>query len=221
MTQILHISCSPRGEAAESHKLSRQIVETLKRHKPAATLVERALGTRGLPHIDAAYATALGQSWQAPVERLPQGSMALSEELVQELERSDFVVIGTPMHNFSVPSVLKAWLDHIARVRRTFDIGPAGKTALLADRPVFVAVSSGARHSGDHARQPDFLTPYLRCVLGMIGLESLTFFSIEGTSSNPAALLDGREQAYLAVQAHLAPLSPATASESIAARLRA
>jgi FMN-dependent NADH-azoreductase len=54
-------------------------------------------------------------------------------------------VIGTPMHNFTVPSALKAWIDHIVRVRRTFNVTPAGKVAMLRDRPVFIAVSSGGR----------------------------------------------------------------------------
>ena len=104
--------------------------------------------------------------------------MSRSEELIQELESSDFVVIGTPMHNFTVPSALKAWIDHIVRVRRTFNVTTEGKVGTLRDRPVFVAVSSGGRFSGERARQPDFLTPYLKAILGTIGLHDLTFFSV-------------------------------------------
>jgi FMN-dependent NADH-azoreductase len=74
------------------------------------------------------------------------------------------------------------WIDHIARVRRTFNVTPNGKVGTLRDRPVFVAVSSGGRYSGARARQPDFLTPYLKAILGMIGLHNLTFFSVEGTA---------------------------------------
>ena len=107
--------------------------------------------------------------------------MAQSEELIQELESSDIVVIGTPMHNFTVPSSLKAWIDHIVRVRRTFNVSPEGKVGTLRDRPVFVAISSGGRFSGERARQPDFLTPYLKAILGTIGLHDLTFFSVQGT----------------------------------------
>src|SRR6476469_9541206 len=71
-----------------------------------------------------------------------EGSISQSEDLIQELESSDFVVIGTPMHNFTVPSTLKAWIDHIVRVRRTFNTTKDGYVGLLRDRPVFVAVSS-------------------------------------------------------------------------------
>jgi FMN-dependent NADH-azoreductase len=206
MMTILHIGCSPRGQAAESYKLSAQIVERLQRQMTDAFVVERTLGDGTIPYIDASYATALGSTQQTAIERAPEGSMAYSEELVQELESADFVVIGTPMHNFTVPSGLKAWIDHIARVRRTFDMAKEGKIARLADRPVFVAVSSGARYSGDRARQPDFLTPYLKFVLEMIGLRNVTFFSVEGTSSSPTALAASRARADLELHAHFAML---------------
>jgi len=207
MTTILHITCSPRGPSAESHKLSQKIVEQLIRLAPAATVVERALGDGAIPHIDGRYATALGQNDQTDVERMPIGSMAYSETLVEELDRADYLVIGTPMHNFTVPSVLKAWIDHIARVRRTFDITDHGKVSRLADRPVFVAVSSGARFAGDRAHQPDFLTPYLSFVLGMIGLRDVTFFLLEGTSSDPARLAEARKRAHEKMQSHFSALA--------------
>jgi FMN-dependent NADH-azoreductase len=126
----------------------------------------------------------------------------VSEELIQELESADVLVIGTPMHNFTVPSVLKAWIDHVVRVRRTFNVTPNGKVGLLRDRPVFVAISSGGRFSGERARQPDFLTPYLKAVLGIIGLRDLTFFSVQGTGSGPEAIAAARARAEQALREH-------------------
>ena len=134
--------------------------------------------------------------------------MALSEELIQELESSDFVVIGTPMHNFTVPSALKAWIDHIVRVRRTFNVTPEGKVGMLRDRPVFVAVSSGGRFSGERARQPDFLTPYLKAILGTIGLHDLTFFSVQGTASGPDAVAEARTKTDQALQEYFSSFCP-------------
>ena len=128
--------------------------------------------------------------------------MSRSEELIEELESSDFVVIGTPMHNFTVPSALKAWIDHVVRVRRTFNVTADGKVGALRDRPVFVAVSSGGRYSGKHARQPDFLTPYLKAILGIIGLHDLTVFSIEGTGLGPDAVVEARIRADQAIEDH-------------------
>lgn len=108
--------------------------------------------------------------------------------LIAQLDAADVVVIATPMHNFTVPSTLKAWVDHIVRVRATFAITPQGKTGTLRDRPVYVAVSSGGFISGERARHPDFLQPYLRVALATVGLHDVQFFSVEGTALGDAAL---------------------------------
>jgi FMN-dependent NADH-azoreductase len=185
MTRILHVTCSPLGQASRSYGLSQKIVGHLLKSHPAAILINRVIGGGAISHIDESYATALGATQQSPAELSPKGSMSQSEELIQELESSDFVVIGTPVHNFTVPSALKAWIDHVVRIRRTFNTTRDGYVGRLRDRPVFVAVSSGGRYSGERARQPDFLTPYLRAILGIIGLHDLVFFSVEGSSLGP------------------------------------
>jgi FMN-dependent NADH-azoreductase len=182
--KILHVSCSPRGQASESDRAARKIIGFLLKFDPAATLIERVIGG-GISHIDGSYATALGLTQASDAENFPKGSMSISDELIQELVSADVVVIGTPMHNFTVPSSLKAWIDHVVRVRRTFNLTRQGYVGTLHDRPVFVAVSSGGRHSGMRGRQPDFLTPYLESVLGTIGLHDLTFFYTDRTASGP------------------------------------
>ena len=202
MKQILHVTCSPRGRDGESSRLSRQIVSHLLAKAPAAYVVERVIGRSAMRHVDSDY--ALSQASSADVSA--EGSMISSEELIHELETSDCLVIGTPMHNFTVPSTLKAWLDHIVRVRRTFDIGPEGKIALLRDRPVYVGIASGGRFSGERTRQPDFLTPYLRAVLGIIGLRDLTFFSVEGTAASAAATARAQCEADRAICRHVTGL---------------
>ena len=79
---------------------------------------------------------------------------------------------------------------------------PAGKIGLLRDRPVFVAVSSGGTFSGERARQPDFLTPYLKIVLGTIGLKDLSFFTVEGTGYGAEAVARARAESERVVQEH-------------------
>ena len=199
MRQILHVTSSPRGEESESSRLSQRIVERLLMKAPSATVVERDIGRHPLPPVDGPYA----MSQQASADVSKDGSMVLSDMLIEELDHADVLVIATPMHNFTVPSSLKAWIDHVVRVRRTFDVSPEGKVALLRDRPVLVAVSSGGRFSGDRTRQPDFLTPYLRAVLGIIGLRDLTFFSVEGTVAGEEAAVAARSKAEHAVHQHL------------------
>jgi FMN-dependent NADH-azoreductase len=161
---------------------------------PAASVVNRTVGDGSLSHVDENY--AISQHSDEDVSQ--EGTAATSAELIRELQGADILVIGTPMHNFTAPSALKAWIDHVVRVRWTFNVGRHGKVPLLHDRPVFVAVASGGRFSGDGARQPDFLTPYLKAVLSIIGLHDLKFFSVQGTAFGPelfAATVDRTDQA--------------------------
>jgi len=195
---ILHVSCSPRGRSSESLRLSREIIGRLLEVDPAATLIHRVVGDGTIPPIDEAYAA----SQQSSVDLSTTGSAARSDELIQELENSDVVVIATPMHNFSAPAALKLWIDHVVRVRRTFDVTSAGKVGLLRDRPVLVAVSSGGRFSGDGVRQPDFLTTYLKTILGMVGLHDLAFFAVQGTAFGPDAVAEARAKSRQALQDH-------------------
>jgi FMN-dependent NADH-azoreductase len=188
---ILHISCSPRGPASESGKLARKIIESILAAEPQATVKTRDLGDGSMLHVDADYAN----TQHSPFEPASiAGSMLQSEELIRELERADVLVISTPMHNLGVPSALKAWIDHVVRARRTFNISKQGKTAALKDRPVYIAVASGGIFSGDRARQPDFLTPYLQAVLNTIGLHSISFFSLQGTGLGKEALTEAWRQ---------------------------
>lgn len=175
---ILHIDCSPRPKSY-SRQLSAAIVEKVVERVPWACISRRDLGSSPPPHASPDYATAL--STPANLAAPPQGSLDLSDAFIWELEAADVVVIGTPMNNLTVPSVLKAWIDQIMRKDRTFRSTPAGKVGMLRDRPVFVAIASGGVFTGACANQPDFLTPYLSVILGSIGLKSLQFTSIQAT----------------------------------------
>ena len=205
--KILHLICSPRGQASESYRLSQTIVGHLLNSEPTATVIIRSIGG-AITDLDENYATALGATERSFAELSPEGSMSRSEELIQELESADFVVIATPMHNFTVPAALKLWIDHVVRVRRTFRVTAEGKIGALRDRPVFVAVSSGGRFSGERTHQPDFLTPYLKAILGTIGLHDLTFFSVEGSALGPDALVAARTKADQAMQRFFLRFAP-------------
>jgi FMN-dependent NADH-azoreductase len=178
---ILHIDCSPRPQS-HSRQLSAAIVERLRDAEPDAEVTRRDLGLEPIPHTEPAYATAL--SSPAALMAAPAGdAMRLSDVLIEELEAADIVVIGTPMNNFAVPSVLKAWIDQIVRIGRTFVSLPSGKVGLLRDRPVLVGIASGGVFIGDRANQPDFLTPYLSAALGCVGLKTLHFLPLQATAS--------------------------------------
>ncbi len=194
---ILHIDCSPRPES-HSRQLSAAIVKKLLEIAPGASISRRDFAAAPLPHASPDYATTL--SSPATLAAPLKGALELSEALIQEVEAADVIVIGTPMNNLTVPSVLKAWIDQILRAGRTFKSTPAGKVGMLRDRPVFIGIASGGVFTGDRANQPDFLTPYLSVVLGSIGLKTVQFLSVQAT-----AFLD-RDQAILARDKALAAI---------------
>ncbi|MEZ2144899.1 NAD(P)H-dependent oxidoreductase [Bradyrhizobium sp. DN5] len=111
-----------------------------------------------------------------------KGALDLAETLIREVEAADVIVIGTPMHNFTIPSVLKAWIDQVLRVGRTMESTPVGKVGMLPDRPVFIGVASGGVFTGERGNQPDFLTPYLTLALNSIGLKTLQFLPLQATA---------------------------------------
>jgi FMN-dependent NADH-azoreductase len=195
--KILHIDCSPRIESY-SRALSAGIVDRLLDTTPDAEVVRRDLGWHPIPHATEDYARALS-SPAALAMGVEGDEMGLSEELIVELERADVVVIGTPMNNFTVPSVLKAWIDQILRYERTLtSVGAGKKVGLLQDRPVYVAIASGGVFAGERANQPDFLRPYLSAALGCIGLHSLHFFPLQATAFLAPEALDEAFDAVLA-----------------------
>lgn len=199
---ILRLTCSPRGRDSESHRLSQRIVDALARSDAERGRDVVEIDANLLPHVDAEYARALGSPTDPDSD--PRGSLHQSDRLIQALADADYVVIATPMHNYTVPSALKVWIDHVVRVRSTFSVTREGKVGVLADRPVFVAVASGGLFSGSDARQPDFLTPYLKVALATIGLKRLTFFSVEGTAMGGQALEAARARARADIAEHFA-----------------
>ncbi|GAB7530993.1 FMN-dependent NADH-azoreductase AzoJ [Pseudomonas sp. 3A(2025)] len=175
MNKVLLINASPQGQASHAQCLALELVATLRQQQPGLELIERDLGAQPLPPLNLDYARALTTvtPFEAPV-------FEMSEQLVRELESSDVLLIATPMHNFTVPAALKLWIDYVLRIHRTFSAGAEGKTGLLRDRPVYVLVGSGGFHQGERARQPDFLTSYLRHVLNTLGLFDLHFSYLQG-----------------------------------------
>lgn len=119
-------------------------------------------------------------------------------------------MIGTPVHNLTVPALLKAWIDNVVRIHRTVCPTPQDKVGMLPDRPVYIAVTSGGWRTGPRARNPDFFEPYLRAVLGMVGLRDLRFFSMEGTALGRQRAALAQAKAFAAVNDHFKAL-PTTA----------
>lgn len=191
--KLLHLTFSPRGDESESTRLSQAIVDRLCSQHSISSIVRRDWRLHASSAIDADYANALANAARNYADTLSyEGSLEQSERLICELEEADMVVIGTPMHNFTVPASLKTWIDLVVRVNRSFNITPAGKVGTLNSKPVYIAIASGGFFGSEHSRQPDFLTPYLKAILATIGLHDLRFFSAQGMALDGDTVKAGR-----------------------------
>lgn len=197
MNKALLINASPHGQVSHANQLALELVTSLRARYPELALVERDLGAHPLPPLGMDYAHAL-----TTVTPFDAPEFEVSEGLIGELERSDILLIATPMHNFTLPAALKLWVDYVLRIHRTFSSSPEGKTGLLSDRPVYVLVGSGGFHQGERARQPDFLTPYLRQVLNTLGLFDLQFIYLQGLVFGEAAVQTALEEARTVLAQH-------------------
>ncbi|MEZ1317993.1 NAD(P)H-dependent oxidoreductase [Pseudomonas fluorescens] len=175
---LLHVTASPRAELSTSTAMGRALTEQITHKFSHLSVVERDIGRHAPPVPDSRFAAD---------NLLPLDSRSASGEsdaYIEELEAAKVLVISTPMHNFGVPAVLKAWIDQILRPQRTFARSSTGKQGLLADRPVFIIVTSGGPVSGPYAQQ-DFLTPYLEYVLPTIGLTNIQVIRLDSLLRNP------------------------------------
>jgi FMN-dependent NADH-azoreductase len=190
---VLHIDSSARTTGSATRDLSAKIVTQLN----ADTVISRDLAADALPQIDetwvAANFTAADQRSAEQIARL-----GLSDTLVAELQAADTIVIGVPVYNFSVPTSVKAWIDLIARAGLTFKYGENGPQGLLTGKRVILAVASGGTPIGSDM---DFATPYLRHVLGFVGMSQVEIVAADQTAISPDATLTGANQAVRSIAA--------------------
>lgn len=178
MKTLLVVECSPRLRQSVSRAASAGLVERLCQSNPDLRVVRRDVARDPPSLVDEAFIEAMQvpASARSPTQR---AALAQSERLISELEDSDALVLSTPMHNFTVPAGLKAWIDQVLRVDRSFRRTPKGKVGLLANRPTYVVVAAGGALTGERAKQPDFLTPYLETVLNTLGIHSPDFIYVD------------------------------------------
>ncbi|MEJ7560679.1 MAG: FMN-dependent NADH-azoreductase [Pedobacter sp.] len=181
MKKILHIISSPRGAASMSIKLGNAIVEKLQAAYPDSTVAVTDLLKKNFPHLEEAHIA----SFFTPEEsRTPENVEAIkhSDESIQEILDADVIVIGAPLYNFSIHSVLKAWVDHITRAGITFKYDENGPQGLIKNKKVYLAISSGGVYSEGPMKAMDFVEPYMRTILGFLGMTDITVFRVEGLS---------------------------------------
>lgn len=173
--KLLILHSSLRTDDSASRKLTSAFLDGLQGGLPVASVTERDLAAQQVPHLPAEL---------VPVQLgLAEGhgpAAVLADELIGELEAADLIVVGMPMYNFTVPSTIKAWIDHVVRANRTFSYTAEGPVGLLAPgKKVVALVASGGGYAEGPTKQIDFLEPYFRWLMTFIGITDVTFVRAE------------------------------------------
>jgi FMN-dependent NADH-azoreductase len=183
MPTLLHLDSSPLGEASISRHLTSEFVQNWKKANPNGKVITRDLTTSGLTSINAAW---IGAAFTPKESRTPEQNelLAVSATLLAELKEADEYVIGVPMHNFGIPSVLKLWIDLVVRAGETFAYIDGAPQGLLKDKKAhFLIASGGVYGAGTAMASFNFVEPYLRTVFGFIGVVNSSFQTAGGAAA--------------------------------------
>lgn len=163
--RVLRVDASARVEGSVTRHLADLLLQEMAARIPALA-VSRRDAAHGLPFVDAAWVDANLTDPDARSEAQRE-ALAESDALVAEVMAADVLMIATPIYNFGVPASLKAWIDQIARARLTFRYTEQGPQGLLAGKKVYILTATGGTEVGSAI---DFATPWLKFVLGFLGL---------------------------------------------------
>ena len=171
--KILHVDASARQAGSVSRELSQHLVDALSETETQVT--KRDIGLTPLPLISETW---VGANFTPEENRTDSQKqvLELSDTLIAELEAADTLVLGVPIYNFGVPAAFKAWVDLIARARKTFKYTESGPVGLLEGKKAYVVIASGGTQSGSEI---DFATPYVRHVLGFVGIHDVTIIAAD------------------------------------------
>lgn len=197
---ILQINASARREGANSTRLANAIVDRLKAADPNARITLRDLAVTPHPMLDEA---ALGALFTPADQRTPEQAarVALDDALIAEIQAHDTIVLGVPMYNFGIPAQLKNWIDAIARAGVTFRYTAAGPEGLLKGKTVYLALARGGLYRDT---DKDAQVPYLKNVLGFLGMTDLRLIYAEGLAMGPEAAAKGFARAEADLEAAFA-----------------
>jgi FMN-dependent NADH-azoreductase len=180
MPKLLVIESSPRGDASVSRNMTRRFVDAWRAAHPDGDVVVRDLMKTDLTFVTAPWLQAYFTPPDLHTTEM-KGALALSDELVAELLDADEIAIGTPVYNYNVPALLKAWIDHI--VRKGLTLGHDGKGLVTGTSASILLASGGVYTEGSPIAARDIATQYLRLLLNVIGIEDITFVAGGGAKA--------------------------------------
>ena len=201
--KLLHIDSSPLAANSVSRELTRRIVAQWQASHPGTVVEVLDLAADAPSHLDMhSLGFRLGPD-AAGLTETQKRENAVSEKLVSQFLAADVVVIGAPMYNFSIPSQLKAWIDRIAQVGRTFKYTEKGPQGLVGGKTVIVASSRGGVYSSNPALAGlDHQESYLKTVFGFFGITDVRFVRAEGVAMGDAAKASALAAADTDIRAH-------------------
>jgi FMN-dependent NADH-azoreductase len=206
MSNLLQINASLAGADGESSRLAQRFVTDWKARHPGGRVVVRDLARDPVPHLTAERFQAFRSSPESRTAE-QQADIEYSDALIAELLAADTIVLAVPMYNFSVPSTLRAYFDHIARAGVTFRYTANGPEGLVKGKKVIVFITRG----GFYADAADTQTPYLKQFLGLLGMTDVTFVLAEGLNIDPETRVKSLDAAHDAIDALVPQLVPQAA----------
>lgn len=181
MKKIIHITSSTNGENSFSTQLGKAIIEKIQTQYPDSEITNRDLIADPAPYVSAEHVAAFFTPEDLHTMEMIE-SASYSKTAVNELLESDILVISAPLINLSIPAQLKSWIDHITRSGQTFRYSEAGPEGLVRGKKVFLALSGGSVYSEGMMKDYDNMVPYLKVILGFLGMTDLTVYWAEGTA---------------------------------------
>lgn len=178
---VLHIKSSINGMQSYSAKLGYALINKLRNCYPDVRVETKDLSEENIPHLTKETFAA----FFVPNDELTDQQeklLQISDAAIKQVQDADILIIDAPMYNFGIPSQLKAWLDQISRAGVTFEYGANGPQGLITHTKAYIAMASGGVYSDGPAQQMDFVAPYIRTILGFLGIMDVELLRAEGTA---------------------------------------
>jgi FMN-dependent NADH-azoreductase len=195
--QVLQLNSSILGDNSVSNQLVATLTERLQAAGEKLEIQQRDFSVEPVPHFDEQWLQAL-MTPESDRSDSQQQKVDFTDKLIAELKAADILIIGLPMYNFSVPSMLKAWNDHVARAGATFKYTDTGPVGLLENKKVFLVSAMGGVHK---VGESDYLRPYMQQFLGLLGLTDISFITASGLNMGEVPRAEGIARAEAEIDA--------------------
>lgn len=186
--KLLQIDSSPLGDASVSRQLTAAVTAAVAKAHPGLEVVTRDVAAQPLPHLDGELLQVVKFSKNEGLSPRQQEEFALNAQVLEELFGADVVVIGAPLYNFSIPTQLKAYIDRLCQVGKTFRYSETGPIGLAGGRKVIIVSTRGGVYSSSPQMTAlEHQESYLKTVLGFIGITDVSIVRAEGVNMGPEA----------------------------------